>query len=39
MKIQQTSLAGSFGLKVNFVQGTVVGVAETKLDPIGDYRV
>jgi len=39
MKIQQRSLADSFGLKVNFVQGTVVGVTGTKLDSIVDYRV
>jgi hypothetical protein len=39
MKIQQTSLAESFGLKVNFVQDTVVEVTETKLDSIVDYRV
>jgi hypothetical protein len=39
MKIQQTSLADNFGLKVNFVQDTVVGVTETNLDSIVDYRV
>jgi sterol desaturase/sphingolipid hydroxylase (fatty acid hydroxylase superfamily) len=35
MKIQQTSLADSFGLKVNFVQVTVERVTKTKVD----YRV
>ena len=39
MKIQQTSLADSFGLKVNFVQVTVERVTKTKLESIVDYRV
>jgi len=36
MKIQQISIADSFGLKVNFVQVTVERVTKTKLDYIVD---